>query len=590
MKFLLLLLAFLVSAPALANEAGGNSPEREASRISSFARLYYRNRLSQEPEAAYFNGIELERHDGMRDNSPREVSRIEGYNGWAMRALREIDSDLLVGRVEWMIYAYILEDLTARDGLRVCQRHLWDVNQMGGWHTSYPRLAELQPVGDEVLREQALTRWRKFPAFIDQEIANLLLGLRRGYSAPRSVVRRVIEQLDGLMAVPLDESQLTSPARRDGDEAFADEFTALVRDEIMPAYSRYREFLQNDYLPLARESLSVLENPRGRACYEASLRAYTTLGRSPEEVFELGQATVRANRERVVALGYEAFGLDDYTAIIEHIKADRADRFGSDEELLEFSKATVARAEAAMPRWFGNVPERRAVVEPFPGYQEGTGVSARYEPGDGERPGVYRIPLYQPQAQSKGRVEVTAFHEVWPGHHLQVAVAQSIPGLHEITRLVWFSGMGEGWARYAETLAAEAGLYSTSSGPILRLAWPARGMVVDPGIHIFGWTRAQATEFMGEAGRMTRQQLDDMVDRIAILPGQLTAYDSGALEILALRALAEGELGESFEIRAFHDTLLENGTVPLTALRQHVEQWVEREKSRNAAMAPPAED
>jgi uncharacterized protein (DUF885 family) len=402
-------------------------------------------------------------------------------------------------------------------------------------------------------------------------------------------VLRVIEQLDGLMAVPLDESQLTSPARRDDDEAFAEEFTALVRDEIMPAYSRYREFLRNDYLPLARESLSVLENPKGRECYEASLRAYTTLDRSPEEVFELGQETVAANRAQVVALGLEAYGLDDFTAVIEHVKADPNDRFASAEALLEFSRSAVARAEEAMPRWFGNVPERSAVVEPFPAYQEGTGVSARYEPGDGERPGVYRIPLYQPEEQSRGRVEVTAFHEVWPGHHMQVAVAQSIPGMHEITQLTWFSGMGEGWARYAESLAAEAGLYSSAGGPILRLAWPARGMVVDPGIHIFGWTRAQAMEFMGEAGRMTERQLNDMVDRIAILPGQLTAYDSGALEIVALRALAEGELGDAFDIRAFHDTLLENGTVPLTALREHVERWVGREKSRVAAEAQPPE-
>lgn len=578
-----MILALAVCMPAFAEEADESSPEREASRMRSLAHLYYKNRLNLEPEAAYFSGIEIDRHDGMLDNSIRAITAFQSYEGWMLQEVRKINPELLVDSVEWITYAYLLEELVDRSGLQVCKNYLWNVSQMGGWHTLYPRLAEMQPVGDGTLRQQALIRWRKFPNFIDQEIANLQIGLRRGYSAPKSVVRRVIEQLDGLLAVPLEESQLTSPARRDGDPDFAKEFTALVRDEILPAYVRYRDFLQNDYLPIAREALSVLENPKGRQCYEASLRAYTTLDRSPQEVYDLGQQTVAANREKVIAMGREAYGIDDFKGIIDHIKADPADHFGTADEVLEFSRAAVARSEAAMPQWFGNVPDRHAVVEPFPAYQEGTGVSARYEPGDGERPGTYRIPLFEPEQQSKGRAEATAFHEVWPGHHLQVAIAQTIPGLHEITKLLWFSGMGEGWARYAESLAAEAGLYTTVSGPILRLAWPARGMVVDPGIHVFGWTREQAIEFMGEAGRMTDQQLDDMVDRIAILPGQLTAYDSGGLEILALRSLAEETLGERFDIRAFHDTVLRNGTIPLTALRQQVERWIESEKSRLAA-------
>ena len=586
------LTAMAIAVPAFSQErdAAEMTPEREAARVSSLARLYYKNLLKHNPELAYFAGLEPERHDGMLDNSPRSINDFVGYQGWMLRELRSMNSELIEGRVAWITYAYMLEDLTARSRLHVCQNHLWNVNQMGGWHTLYPRLAEMQPVGDVILRQTALIRWRKFPAFIDQEIQNLMLGLRRGYSAPKTVVRRVIDQVNGLLEIPLEESQLTSPARRDDDEAFADEFTTLVADEIMPAYVRYRDFLENEYLPLAREELSVLKNKDGRECYEASLRAYTTLERTPEEVFELGQRTVAGNREQVIALGAEVYGLSDFTAIIEQIKDDESDKFGSADEVMQFAVSAVDRSRVAMPEWFGNVPNSRAVVEPYPEYQEGTGMSARYEPGDGTRPGVYRIPLYQPENQSKGRVETTAFHEVWPGHHLQVAIAQSIPGLHELTQLLWFSGMGEGWARYSEALAAEAGLYSTRTGPILRLAWPARGMVVDPGIHIFEWTREQATEFMGESGRMTEKQLDDMVDRIAILPGQLTAYDSGGLEIMALRALAEAELGESFDIRVFHDRVLENGTLPLTALRVHIERWIGREQALMAAELEAVEE
>lgn len=587
MKLLLIILVCVLAGPVRAQQQDPqqqeNTPEREASRITSLARLYYKNKLNYEPELAYFRGIEPTRHDGLRDNSLRGVGDLQVYQSWMLRELRSIDSELLHGRVEWITYAYMLEDLEASSGLKVCEGHLWNVNQMGGWHTLYPRLAELQPVGDEILRKQAMMRWKKFPAFIDTEISNATLGLRRGYSAPRSVVRRVIEQVDGMLQLTVEEIQLTSPARRADHEGFAAEFSALVRDEILPAYVRYRDFIENDYLPLAREELSVLGIPNGRECYEASLRAYTTLERSPEEVFDLGQETVAANRARVVTLGQAAYGLDDFTTIIEHIRADPGDNFSSAGELLDFARGTVSRARTAMPEWFGNVPRQHAVVEPFPEYQEGTGMSARYEAGDGERPGKYRIPLYQPEEQSRGRVETTAFHEVWPGHHLQVAIAQDIPDRHELTGLLWFSGMGEGWARYSEGLAAEADLYTTVTGPILRLAWPARGMVADPGIHLFGWTREKAKEFMAEAGRMSDSQLDDMVDRIAILPGQLTAYDSGGLELLALRSQAASELGDQFDIRAFHDAVLENGTLPLMALRAHIERWIEGEKARVAA-------
>jgi uncharacterized protein (DUF885 family) len=587
--FLLVLSVLLFCAPAFGQDEEQVSPEREASRVTSLARLYYKNLVKHQPEMAYFMGILPERHDGMLDNSPRSINDFVGYQGWMLRELRTMNPELLQGQVAWITYFYMLEYLTSRSRTHVCQNHLWNINQMGGWHTSYPRLAEMQPVGESVLRQTALIRWKKYPGFIDQEIYNLRLGLRRGYSAPKAVVRRVIGQIDGLLAIPLEDSQLTSPARRDGDEAFSAEFTTLVADEIMPAYARYRDFLENEYMPLAREELSVLKNRDGRACYEASLAAYTTLERTPEEVFELGQQTVAANRERVIELGQAVYGLSDFTAIIDRIKADESDKFSSADELLAFANSTVERANKAMPAWFGSLPKRGAVVEPYPSYQEGTGMSARYEPGDGSRPGVYRIPLYQPETQSRGRVETTAFHEVWPGHHLQVAISQSIPGLHELTQLLWFSGMGEGWGRYSESLAAEAGLYSTQTGPILRLAWPARGMVVDPGIHIFDWTREQAIEFMGEAGRMTEKQLDDMVDRIAILPGQLTAYDSGGLEIVALRALAEAELGEAFDIRSFHDRILENGTLPLTALRRHIESWINNEQARIAAELEAAE-
>ena len=542
--------------------------------VNRVADDYYAFVMEATPEVAYFSGVELERHDGLRNNSLAAVAANNAVIDAMLAELQAVDSDALIGDPAWITHAYLLEELEGQVGVRVCRTEIWNVNQMGGWHSGYAQIAQLQPVGTPELREQSLTRWSGFETYIQQEMDNLGEGLGLGYSAPKTVVQRVIDQIDGLLALEIEQSPFYSPAARDDDEAFAEATRTIVADQINPALRRYREFLAGPYMERAREELSILANPDGRACYDASLRAYTTLKRSAEEVFELGQQTVEANKASVIELGKSAYELTSFEEILERAKSDPTDRFTSSDELLEFSREMVKRAEAEMPNWVGTMPEQPVEVVPFAEHEEGTGRSAHYRPGTDERPGEYRIPLHEPEEQSRGGAESVAFHEAWPGHHLQVAFSKGIEGLHPVTEIIWFSGPGEGWARYSEGLSEEMGLYQTTTGPITRRAWPARGMVVDPGIHLFGWTREEAIEFMMVSGRFPESMGDQMVDRIAILPGQLTAYDSGGLEILALRRQAEETLGDDFDIREFHDRILENGTIPLPTLRAHIERWL----------------
>ena len=546
-----------------------------AESVSKFADRYYATTLKEHPEVAYFSGVDLPRHDGMENNSPSARQALAAREDEMLEELESIDISTLKGRSEWITHAYLLQELRASVAQRICRTDLWNVNQMGGWHSGYSQIAQLQPVGTAKLREQSLTRWSKMAAYIDQEIEHLVNGLELGYSAPKSVVQRVIDQVDGLLALEVEKSPFYSPAARDENEAFATSTRELVATQIYPAFQRYRDFLAGTYMESAREELSVTANPDGLACYEASLQAYTTLARSGKEVYELGQATVAANKAKVIELGQAAYGLDNFKDILDRAKTDPSDSFSDKEELLQFSRDMVQRAQSEMPNWVGKMPDVPVEVVPFEEHEEGTGMSAHYRPGNAERPGEYRIPLHKPEDQSRGNAESTAFHEAWPGHHLQVAVGQSVEGLHPVTQIIWFSGPGEGWARYSEALAEEMGLYTTTTGPIKRRAWPARGMVVDPGIHLFGWTREEAKEFMNESGRFPESMGDEMVDRIAILPGQLTAYDSGGLEILALRKLAESAMGDDFDVREFHDRVLENGTIPLLQLRAHIEAWIE---------------
>jgi uncharacterized protein (DUF885 family) len=566
-----LLVLAIIGTSACTEQA---APADPAATLNNIADRYYAWALERSPEQAYFVAIDIDRHDGMFDNSPQALSDAQRFEDALLAELDGVDIDSLRGRTEWVTAALLTQRLRADAGVRVCRQELWDVNQMGGWHLSYTQVAQLQPVETEEHRAQALTRWSKFAHYADQEIENLQSGLQQGYSSPRSVVARVVEQVDGVLNLPLDESPFYSPAVRAEDEEFSRAMRSLVEESINPALQRYSDYLRNEYLDAAREELSITANPNGLDCYEASLRSYTTLNRTAKEVYELGKKTVAANRETVIELGRAEYELSDFVEIIKAAKADPADGFAGKEELLAFSQEMVRRAEVEMPNWVATMPQQAVEVVAFPEHEEGTGRSAHYRPGNDDRPGEYRIPLHKPEDQSRGNAEATAFHEAWPGHHLQVATAQAVEGMHPVTRIIWFSGPGEGWARYSEALAEEMGLYQSATGPILRRAWPARGMVVDPGIHLYGWTREEAIEFMIESGRFPLSSGDSMVDRIAILPGQLTAYDSGGLEILALRRLAEETLGDDFDIREFHDRVLENGTIPLEYLRAHIEGWL----------------
>jgi uncharacterized protein (DUF885 family) len=339
---------------------------------------------------------------------------------------------------------------------------------------------------------------------------------------------------------------------------------------------RYREFLKTEYLPAAREAIAITANPDGAACYRASLRFYTTLDRSPEEIFEDGQRAVEEHEAKMRELGQKVFGTSDLAQIRERLRADKSNGFQSREEVLAFSKAAVERAKRALPGWFGLLPKAGVEVQPLPVYQEASSPS-QYIPAseDGSRLGIFYINLYKSELKNRGVVERTAFHEAWPGHHLQIALAQEQSSAHPITHILFNSGFAEGWGRYSEDLADDMGLYSSDLNRLWLWLSAPTGMVTDPGIHSMGWTRQQAIDYtIDKQIDMLPQLVPAYVDRITVLPGQIVTYGVGEREILALREQAKRALGDRFDIREFHDRVLENGTITLGMLHQKIERWL----------------
>lgn len=555
------------------------SPAEAASRdLKVVADAYLRAIVENNPFAVYFNltDIMTPDHAGVPDISPEADAAFEKREDALYVDLLKIEPDFLKSRGDWVTYQTMKETMEANIGLRQCRQRWWSVSHMTGWQSFLSDFAAEQPTIAEEERAAALERWSKIPAFIEQDRKNLEKGLSEGYSAPKSVVARVVAQLDAILAAPIDEDPYFVFAKNATDHPdFQGQARALFEKELLPAVAAYRDWLRDDYSPQARDEISISALPGGKECYEAMLRAYHSAQIGAKATFDRGLETVEANKAAVVARGEAMFGETDFGMILERVKGEPKNRFASEAELLDFTRALVPATRVKSESLFKSLPAQELVVEPYADYLKGTGQPSRYEQRpDKEGAATYRIDTDNWRTQTRGEAEIVAVHEGWPGHHLQIATARAVDGLHPITRLAGSTAYIEGWARYAEALAEEMGVYQNGYGEISRRAWPARGMAVDPGVHVFGWSNEEAIAFLKESGRQTDETARDLLDRIAVIPGQLTAYDTGGLEIFALRRQAEERLGDRFDIKEFHERVLENGAAPLGALRAHVEKWI----------------
>jgi uncharacterized protein (DUF885 family) len=452
------------------------------------------------------------------------------------------------------------------------------VSQQGGVQLLPARLAAIQPVGTAELRSKALTRFRALGPFVDTEIANLREGVRRGYTAPRIAVEAVIEQLDGLLATPPEASPVLLLAERDSTPEFREAVVEVLATSVDPALGRYRQYLRTEYLPRAREETAVRTLPAGAECYRARVRGFTTLELEPEAIHRTGHDEMARIEAEGKVIAERLFGTGDMTVVYRRLREDPQLEFGSRREVLDTAEAALARARSALPRWFGRLPRAGMVVDPCLQFEEKAGCPNSYMPPaqDGSRPGRWRINT-NPQRASRVDLESIAFHEGYPGHHLDWALNQERLEAHPVTRILGNSGFGEGWGLYAEELANEMRLYSGDLAQLGRLsasAFRAARLVVDPGLHALGWSRERAIEYLLAHTVLSREAATSEVDRYIINPGQATAYMIGRLEISRLRGEAERRLGQSFDIRAFHDQVLGHGRVPLPFLREQIEEWI----------------
>lgn len=508
------------------------------------------------------------------DRSAVAIATLHEAQDRLLDRLRTVDPSAPTGPPA-TVYAILIERLESLHATRVCRSELWDLNHLTGWQVSLPPQVAAQSVKTAAERERALRKWSLLSIYIDTNIANLRTGMTSGYTVPKAVVYRVLRQIDALLNADADESPFTQPTRNTDDQQFQKDWRSLVSEKINPAIKRFAEFLRIEYLPMARNSIGVSALPDGERCYAALLRQATTLNRSPSAAFALGEATVRRSRNELKALGARMFGTRDIKEILQRSKAAPANRFKSPTELLSYSEAQMSRSTQMSAAYFLTLPAQAIEIAPMPGYQRSSGISSHYEAVDSPaRPAVYRIDLDDWANETRGAAAVTVVHETIPGHHLQTVIARSARLPDEASEFSFNAAYVEGWANYVERLCEEAGIYDNPYAPILRRSVLGESLMIDPGIHDMGWTRQRVRKHLESLGE-TPQEADDLIDRIAVQPAQLTSYETGGLEITALREEARVALSSHFDIREFHQKVLEQGDVPLSALRQHVQAWIQ---------------
>ena len=550
------------------------------SAIEQLADAYLAELKESDALMGTYYSIDDSRHDRLPDNSLAAMAAWEAKEDAWLAKLARIGAPAEIGSRDWVTYGLLKEQLEGAAATRICRNELWGASTTTSWHTWLPFVFDIQPLETADLRAQALARLGAVRTYIDNEIANLREGLRLGYSAPRVTVEAVPDQVRSLIG---PDSIFMGPAARSDDTDFQAAVTEIYDEQIAPALHRYADFIEDEYLSEARETLAVLGNLDGEACYPALVRAFVTVGVPAEQIHAVGLEQVANIRQEIQVTLDEHFGGGDVSEFLRRVNEDPAFTFDTEHAVLQYSADALDAVKAAMPRAFGVLPKADVLVKAYPEFAESGSGEYHSSSEDGTRPGIFYIAVTDPTGRSRSNQLATLHHETFPGHHLQGAIALELGDQqHPLARYLWNSGYGEGWALYSERLADELGLYPT---PLDRIGLysdqiaRASRLVIDSGLHTMGWTRQQAVDYMMANSGWAPVDIQNEIDRYISWPGQATSYMLGMLEIRRLRALAENTLGDDFDIRGFHDRVVGMGSITLPMLEVSVEAWIAEQQT-----------
>lgn len=470
--------------------------------------------------------------------------------------------------------------------------HLIPINQfynLAGLMAQLGSGTSAQPFRTTKNYDDWLLRAGKLPGVLDQAILNMREGMRQGVVQPRVLMEKVLPQLDALISDDPTQTLFYRPIANFPDaveaadrERLTTAYTALIRDELMPAYRRLRGFIAEIYLPASRDTVGLDGVPGGEAWYAYLAKLRTTTDKRPAEIHQIGLdevARIHTEMRRVIKeLGFKG----DLQAFFKFLDTDPQFEFESEEALLAAYNGLRDKVEAGADKLFALKPKADFEIRPVEPFRAKSAAGGSYQrpSQDGSRPGVFYVNTYDLPSRKIWDMEDLFLHEAIPGHHFHLALQQELTDLPAFRRFGGTTAYTEGWALYAESLGKDLGVYTdpySYFGYLQNELWRAIRLVVDTGLHSKGWSRKKTIDYMLANSAISETQAVAEAERYMAIPGQALAYKMGELKIKALRAQAEAALGERFDIRAFHTEILRDGSVPLDVLETKVQRWIQRQ-------------
>ncbi|MEX0796236.1 MAG: DUF885 domain-containing protein [Acidimicrobiia bacterium] len=544
--------------------------------LNDLANEYYEWSLRTHPIEATMRGVHD--HDAELDEFSREAedNQISYLRSVAGRA-EGIDDDGLSASDRVTRDVLIFETGTEADATETRMAEL-AVDPAFGFQAVIAVFVPQLPIETRQQADDFIARFSQLPRAVAEMNDRLAEGLANGRTPMTSAAEKTVAQLDDMLASPVDQSPFMAAQRPpDLDEGeWRSRLADLVRDHIRPALGAYRDMIADQVQPAGRsdEQPGLSWLPDGEASYAAHITRHTSLPMSAGAIHDIGLQQVERLDDEYRELGAAVLGTSDLTEIYARLRDDPDLHFESGPEVVEYSENAMAKAKAAMGDWFGRLPKADCVVSETP-----VGPLAFYLPPapDGSRPGTFFINTARPSNWGRFEIEAMAYHESIPGHHLHLAISQELEGIPEFRKYALITVCAEGWGLYAERLADEMGLYT---GQLERIGMLSNDsmrsvrLVVDTAIHAMGWSRQKAIDYFLANSPMSLGAIENEVDRYIGNPGQALAYMLGRLEIMRMRSEAKDALGDRFDIKGFHDTVLGSGLVPMPTLDRMVKDWV----------------
>ena len=573
------------SAPPAASQVDANRKE-----LNQIFKDYWEDNLKHDPEFASTLG-DKRYNDQISDYSVKAYNAGLEREQTLMMRLGAVDVAGLTDQEKIsreLLLREFAEDQEAADFKE------WEmpVNQMGGIHTTYPQLVASLSFTTVKDYDDWIARLHLLPAAFDQVTQNMSLGMEDHRVPPKFLLEKALAQVKAMAAQKPEESPLALPLKRfptdikpAEQERIKTEMLDAIQKEVLPAYMRFARFMEVGYVPAGREAPGIDALPDGAKYYAFRIKRTTTTDLTADQIHQIGLDEVKKDEAEMLAIA-KKLGFADLATFRASLKTNPRLKATSAAALLDAYRGYLTPMQARLPQLFGRLPKAKFEVVPVPDFLEKTSAPAYYEQGapDGSRPGRLFIDTYNATDRNLYSVEDIAYHEGIPGHHLQISIAQELDDIPTFRKYQHYTAYTEGWGLYSERLGKDVGLYQDPYSDYGRLEgdiWRAIRLVVDTGVHSKHWTRDQMVAYFHDHSNIDDVNIQSEVDRYIAWPSQALAYKVGQLKILELRERAKTALGDKFDLKGFHDQVLDAGALPLDVLSDRVDAWIKRQRTGN---------